>query len=70
MFVDGPEFFMVLAQLGTEGNIPTRFKKNPTSGLEGDVITRNVYRRTVGLTDERRRVPRANDVKKGPQKGT
>ena len=26
MFVDGPEFFLVLAQLGTEGNIPTKFK--------------------------------------------
>ena len=27
MFVDGPEFFLVLAQLGTEGNILTKFKK-------------------------------------------
>ena len=28
MFVDGPEFFFILAQLGTEGNILTKFKKN------------------------------------------
>ena len=74
MFVDGPEFLLVLAQLGTEGNILAKCKNNPTSGLGGDVITRNVYRRTVGRTDERRRVPRpsekrANDIKKGPQKG-
>ena len=27
MFVDGPEFFLVLAQLYTEGNILTEFKK-------------------------------------------
>ena len=27
MFVDGPEFFLVLAQLDTEGNILTKFKK-------------------------------------------
>ena len=27
MFVDGPEFFLVLAQLGTKGNILTKFKK-------------------------------------------
>ena len=27
MFVDGPEFFLILAQLGTEGNILTKFKK-------------------------------------------
>ena len=28
MFVDGPEFFLVLAQLDTEGNILTKLKKN------------------------------------------
>ena len=27
MFVDGPEYFLVLAQLDTEGNILTEFKK-------------------------------------------
>ena len=27
MFVDGPEFFLVLAQLDIEGNILTKFKK-------------------------------------------
>ena len=67
MFVDGPEFVLVLAQLDTEGNILTKFKKkkkkkkikkNPTYGLGGAAITRNVYRRTVGRTDGRRRVPR------------
>ena len=26
MYVDGPEFFLVFAQLGTEGNILTKFK--------------------------------------------
>ena len=52
------EFILVLAQLGTEWNILTKFKKNPTSGLGGDAITRNVYRRTVGRPDGRRRVPR------------
>ena len=81
MFVDGPEFFLVLAQLDTEGNILTKFKKNLTSDLGGDAITRNVYRRTVGRADGRRRVPRpyeellwttsirANNIKKSPQKG-
>ena len=58
MFVDGPEFFLVLAQLDTEGNILTKFKNDPTSGLGGDAITRNVYRRTIGRTEGRRRVPR------------
>ena len=57
MFVDGPEFCLVLAQLDTEGNILTKFQNNPTSGLGGDAITRNVYRRTVGRTDGRRRAP-------------
>ena len=57
MFVDGPEFFLVLAQQDTEGNILTKFKKK-TSGIGGDAITKNVYRRTVGRTDRRRRVPR------------
>ena len=52
MFVDGPEFVLVLAQLSTKGNILTKLKNNPTSGLGGDPITRNVYRRTVGRTDE------------------
>ena len=27
MFVDGPEFFLVLAQLDTEGNILTKLQK-------------------------------------------
>ena len=27
MFVDGPEFFLILAQQDTEGNILTKFKK-------------------------------------------
>ena len=34
-------------KLDTEGNILTKLKKNPTSGLGGDAITRNVHRRTV-----------------------
>ena len=46
MFVTGPECFLVLAQLDTKGNISSKFKKNPTNGLVGDAITRNVYRRT------------------------
>ena len=53
MFVDGPEFFMVLAQLDTEENILTMFQKHPTSGIGGDAITRNVYRRKFGRTEER-----------------
>ena len=72
MFDDGPEFFLVLTQLDTEGNILTKFlKKKTTSGLGGDAITRNVYRRTDG----RRRVHRPYEKllwttsKKGPQKG-
>ena len=44
-------FGTILAQLDTEGNILTKFNKNPTSGLGGDAITRNVYRRTVRRTD-------------------
>ena len=58
MCVDGPEFFFVCAQLDTKGNILTKFQKHPTSGLGGDAVTKNVYRRTVGLTDARQRVPR------------
>ena len=58
MFVDGPEFFLVLEQQDTEGNILTKFKKNPTNDIGGDAITKNVYRRTVARTDGRRRVPR------------
>ena len=58
MFVDGPEFVLALAHLDTEGNILTKFKRNPTGGLVGDAIKRNVYRRTVGQTDGRRRVTR------------
>ena len=42
-FVDGPEFCLVLAQLDAEGNILTKFQNNPTSGLGGDAITKNVY---------------------------
>ena len=34
-----------VAQLDTEGNILTKIK-NPFSGLGGDAIKRNVYRRT------------------------
>ena len=51
MFVDGPEFFLVLAQLDTEGN-SVQVLKNPTSGLVGDAITSNLYRRTVWRTPE------------------
>ena len=77
MFVDGPEFVLVLPQLDTDGNILTKFKKNPTSGLGGDAITRNVYRRSVGLTDGRRPVRKAPldyvqksyYYQKGPSKG-
>ena len=58
MFADRPEFCLELAQLDTEGNILNKFHKNPTGGLGGDAIARNVYRRTVGRTDRRRRVPR------------
>ena len=56
--MDGPESFLVLEYLDIEGNILTKFQKNPTSGLGGDAITRNVYGRTVGLTDGRQIVPR------------
>ena len=64
MFVDGPEFFLVLAQLDTEGNILTKLQTNPTSGLGGDAITRNVYRRTVGRD---RRTPESfQTVRKAP----
>ena len=42
MFVDGLEFFLVLAQLDTEGNILIKFQKHPTSGFGGNAITRNV----------------------------
>ena len=31
-------FFFVLAQLGIEGDILTKIKKYPTSGLRGDAI--------------------------------
>ena len=34
IFVDGPIFILVQAQLDTEGIILTKFKKNPTSGVE------------------------------------
>ena len=54
----GVLFGTILAQLDTEGNILTKFNKKSTSGLGGDAITRNVYRRTVGRTDKCRRVPR------------
>ena len=66
MFVDGLEFIFVLAQLDTEVNILTKFQNNLTSGLEGDTITRNVYRRTVGRTGGCRRVTsrRANNTKR------
>ena len=42
MFVDGPEFVLVLARLDTVGNNLTKFKKNPSSGLVGDAKERNV----------------------------
>ena len=58
MFVDGPEFLLVLAQQDTEGNILTSFKRNPTSGLGGDAITNDVYRRTVGRTLESSQIVR------------
>ena len=72
MFVDGPEFFLVLAQLDTEGNILTKFQNNPTSGLGEDALSRNVYRRTVGRTLQSyhtvRKAPLDYDnIKKGPQ---
>ena len=51
MFVDGPDFFSVLAQLDIEGNILTKFfKKNPASDLGGDAITRKCLQ-TGGKTD-------------------
>ena len=34
MFVDGPEFFLVLAQQDTEGNILTKLKKKRPVVLE------------------------------------
>ena len=41
MFVDGPEFFLVLAQFDIERNILTKFqKKNLPGGLGGDAMTR------------------------------
>ena len=52
MFVDGPEFFGILAQLDTKGNILAKFRKHPTSGLGGDAMTRNVYRRTAGRMEK------------------
>ena len=78
MFVSGPEFFLVLAQLDTKGNILTKFQNNPTSGLGGDAITRNVYRRTVGRTPESSQTVRKAPLdyfqksllyQKGPSKG-
>ena len=46
MFDDGPEFFLALAKLDTEGNILTQFQKHPTSGFGGDA--------TVGRTDPKK----------------
>ena len=40
MFIDGPEFVLVHAQLDTEGNIPVKFQTNPTSYLGGESIKR------------------------------
>ena len=51
LIVDGPEWFSILAQLDTEGNILTKFQKHPTSGLEQEMFT-------DGQLDGRRRVPR------------
>ena len=39
MFFDRSDIFLVLAQLDIEGNIVTKMKKNPTSGLGRDAIT-------------------------------
>ena len=68
--------FLILAHLDTEGNILAKFLKNPTSGLGGDEIARTVYRRAVGRTTDAGEFPgrkatsrRANNIKKGPQKG-
>ena len=82
MFIDGPEFVLVHAQLDSEGNILVKFQTNPTSGFGGESITRNVSRRTVGGTEGRRRVPdrkksssqwttfrKADNIKKSPQNG-
>ena len=61
MFVDGPEFCLVPAQLDAEGNILTKFQDNPTSGLAGDAITKMF---TVGRN---RRTPESSQaVRKVP----
>ena len=78
MFVDGPECFLLPAQLDTEGNILTKFQKYSISGLGGDAITRMFTDGQLdGQTDagdftDRKKTTsrRANNFKKGPQKGT
>ena len=41
-FVDGPELFSVLSQLGIEGNTIGKFHLNPSSSFWGDAITRKI----------------------------
>ena len=48
---------LILAQLDTEGNILTKFQNNPTSGLGGHAITRNVYRRTPESSQTAKEAP-------------
>ena len=64
----GPEFVLILVQLDTEGNILTKFKKSPTSGLGGDNSWTD--RRTLENSQSVRKAAsrRANNIKKGPQK--
>ena len=66
MFVDGPEFVLVLAQLDTEGNILSKFKKTPTSGLVGDAITRNADGLQTDIWTDGRTPESSPTIRKAP----
>ena len=55
MFVDGPEFFLVLAQLNNEGDILTKFQENILPVVLEETRQQEMF--TDGQLDERRRVP-------------
>ena len=71
MYVDGPEFVLVLAQLDAEGNILTKLKNSDQwswSRCDNKKCLRTnswTNRRTPGSSQT---VRRANNIKKGPQK--
>ena len=56
LFVDGPEFFLILAQLDTEGNILTKFKKKSDHWSWRRCDNKKCLQ-TDSWTDGRRRVP-------------